>query len=583
MTTSQDTQPDTQPDTHPGTRQDAPQDTGRAVHVRAELPLAPGTVDRANALALRKAQDADTRTGVLEYVIRHAEQAPGRPAVTEGERTLTYGQLLERVAAMRDALLSRGVRAGDVVAAVGPRSTGTPVVFLALESLGASYLPVDPGWPEGRVRDVLNRSRAALLLDYSGAAGDAGGTRAATAAAAAEEIPTLRPQADGAPGSAARLPRNTADRSRETRYTIFTSGTTGRPKGATVEHQGMLNHLWAKVTDLSLGPDDVVAFTAPLVFDISIWQMLCPLLAGGRLVVVDDSAMRFPRWLVGTLDTAGVTVVELVPTVVGWLVDEAQRLGGGLLRRLRWLLSTGEELHPAVAARVLDGLPHVAVVNAYGPTECSDDVTHHLVTSADLARPRLPVGSPVVNTALYLLVRGADDIWRAAEPGESGELFVGGTGVGLGYLNDPGTTDRAFFRDPFDPASATGRLYRTGDLARFDEGLVHYLGRSDRQVKVAGVRMELDEIEAVLSRHPAVDKCAVTVSGEGDLAELVAHYCLRGPASPEALEEALGAALPRPMVPRRWREWDALPLTPNGKIDHRSLQAAAATPRKEAR
>ncbi|MFC5144142.1 amino acid adenylation domain-containing protein [Streptomyces aureoversilis] len=590
MTTSQHAQQDAQQ----GTLQDA----GRAVHVRAELPLAPGAVERANALALRKAQDADTRTGVLEYVVRHAEQAPDRPAVTEGERTLTYRELLERVAAMRDALVSRGVRAGDVVAAVGPRSTGTPVVFLALESLGASYLPVDPGWPEGRVRDVLNRSRAALLLDYSGAggasgadeagaagaAGEAGSTaHAATAAAAAEEIPTLRPPAEGAPGPAAPLPRSTADRSHETRYTIFTSGTTGRPKGATVEHQGMLNHLWAKVADLSLGPDDVVAFTAPLVFDISIWQMLCPLLTGGRLVVVDDSAMRFPRWLVGTLDTAGVTVVELVPTVVGWLVDEAQRLGGGLLKQLRWLLSTGEELHPAAAARVLDGLPHVAVVNAYGPTECSDDVTHHLVTAADLARPRLPVGSPVVNTALYLLVHGADGTWRAAEPGESGELFVGGTGVGLGYLNDPGTTDRAFFRDPFDPDSATGRLYRTGDLARFDEGLVHYLGRGDRQVKVAGVRMELDEIEAVLSRHPAVDKCAVTVSGEGDLAELVAHYCLRSPVTPEALEEALGAALPLPMVPRRWREWDALPLTPNGKIDHRSLQAAAATPRKEAR
>ncbi|GGX64753.1 amino acid adenylation domain-containing protein [Streptomyces hiroshimensis] len=570
-----------------------PQDTGETVRVRAGLPLAPGAVDRANALALRKAQEADTRTGVLEYVIRHAEQDPDRPAVTEGRRTMSYGALLERIAAMRDALLSQGVRAGDVVAATGPRSTGTPVVFLALESLGASYLPVDPGWPEVRVRDVLNRSRAALLLDYSGDGdgdGDSDGdgkgkgtAHAARAAAEAEGIPTLRPPTQDSGTSAAPLPRNTADRSHETRYTIFTSGTTGRPKGATVEHQGMLNHLWAKVADLSLGPGDVVAFTAPLVFDISIWQMLCPLLAGGRLVVVDDSAMRFPRRLVGTLDTAGVTVVELVPTVVGWLVDETQRLGGGLLGRLRWLLSTGEELHPAVAARVLDALPHVHVVNAYGPTECSDDVTHHLLTAADLVRPRLPVGSPVINTALYLLVHGADGTWRAAEPGESGELFVGGTGVGLGYLNDPGTTDRAFFRDPFDPASPTGRLYRTGDLARFAEGLVHYLGRSDRQVKVAGVRMELDEIEAVLSRHPAVGKCAVTVSGEGDLGELVAHYCPRSPVSPEALEEALSAALPLPMVPRRWREWDALPLTHNGKIDHRSLQAAAATPRKEAR
>jgi amino acid adenylation domain-containing protein len=478
--------------------------------------------------------------------------------------------LLGRIAVTRDALRAAGVGAGDAVAAVGPRGADTPVVFLALECLGASYLPIDPSWPEVRVRDVLGRSRAALLLDYSA---DDGAAHAARSAAAGEQIAVL-PLPRGSEG--AELPRPTgADRSHEVRYTIFTSGTTGRPKGATVEHQGMLNHLWAKATDLALGPDDAVAFTAPLVFDISLWQMLCPLLVGGRIVVVNDAAMRLPRWLIDTLDRAAVTVVELVPTVIGWLVDDVRRRGGDGLRSLRWLLSTGEELYPSVAARVLDALPHVSVVNAYGPTECSDDVTHHLVESADLARPRLPVGYPVANTTLYVLAQRADGDWEAVEPGETGELFVGGTGVGLGYLNDPDTTDRAFFLDPFDPASATGRLYRTGDLARIDDGVVHYLGRSDRQVKVAGVRMELDEIEVVLSRHPAVEQCAVVVSGEGEHSELVAHYSLRAPVSQEELHTALSEALPVAMVPRRWREWDALPLTHNGKIDHRSLHAAA--------
>jgi non-ribosomal peptide synthetase component F len=327
-----------------------------------------------------------------------------------------------------------------------------------------------------------------------------------------------------------------------------------------------------------------VAFTAPLVFDISIWQMLCPFMVGGRVVVMNDAVTRLPRWLVGTLEAEGVTAVELVPTVIGWLVDELKRQdGGGSLRKLRWLLSTGEALYPAAAARVLDTLPHVSLVNAYGPAECSDDVTLHVVTPADLTVPLLPVGSPVANTALYVLIEDADGTWRAAEPGESGELFVGGAGVGRGYLNDPDTTGRAFFRDPFDPASPTGRLYRTGDLARVDEGLVYYLGRGDRQVKVAGVRMELDEIEAVLTRHPGVEQCAVTVSDDGDLSELVAHYTLRSPVPQQELQEALSAALPPPMVPRRWREWDALPLSRNGKIDHRSLQATAATSRKEAR
>ncbi|MFF4604895.1 amino acid adenylation domain-containing protein [Streptomyces sp. NPDC001339] len=555
-----------------------PQRAGAPARVWAELPLAPGTVVRARELALRDVRAHDTATALLDHVIGHAERGPDRPAVVEGDRTLSYQDLLIRVAATRDALHAAGVRAGDAVAAIGPRSAGTPVVFLALEALGASYVPLDPSWPEVRVRDVLARSRAVLLLDYSG---DGDAPHAARSAAAAEQIAVLPLPTESA-GTA--LPgRDGTDRSREVRYTIFTSGTTGRPKGATVEHQGMVNHLWAKAADLSLGPDDAVAFTAPLVFDISIWQMLCPLLVGGRVVVVGDTAMRLPRWLIGVLDAAAVTVVELVPTVVGWLVDDLARRKRVGLPVLRWLLSTGEELYPAVAERVLATLPHVSVVNAYGPTECSDDVTHHVVVPGDLTRPRLPVGAPVANTTLHVLVQDAEGgRWRAAEPGESGELFVGGTGVGLGYLNDRDTTDRTFFRDPFDPDSATGRLYRSGDLARVDEGLVYYLGRSDRQVKVSGVRMELGEIEVVLSRHPAVEQCAVVVSGDGAHGELVAHYSLRAPMPQTELQEALSEALPMAMVPKRWREWDALPLTHNGKIDHRSLQAAAVTPRKEA-
>ncbi|MDR7301233.1 amino acid adenylation domain-containing protein [Haloactinomyces albus] len=545
------------------------QHTGGAARIRGELPLAPEATSRAADLALRNSVEIDTGTGVLEYVTRRAESDPGRPAITEGDLTLSYRALLERVTGVRTSLLAQGLGAGEVVATVGPRSTDTLVVFLALESIGASYLPIDPDWPEERVRYVLGRSRSALLLDYAATESD---SRTARAAAVAEQTEVLRLSELG--GTGGLPPMDVSDRSQEIRYTIFTSGTTGRPKGATVEHQGMLNHLWAKVADLALDADDVLAFTAPLVFDISIWQMLCPLLVGGHVVVVDDADMRFPRRLVKTLERTGVTVVELVPTVVGWLVDETCRPGGAELNGLRRLLSTGEELRPATAARVLEALPHVSLINAYGPTECSDDVTHHVVTRADIARPRLPVGSPIANTVLYLLVQGENGTWRAAEPGEPGELFVGGTGVGLGYLNDPETTTRAFFHDPFDPASPTRRLYRTGDLACFDEGFVQYLGRSDRQVKVAGVRMELDEIEVALSRHPGIENCAVTVSGDGDRPELVAHYSPRGPVAPKELEEALRAAVPPAMVPRQWREWDQLPLTHNGKVDHRSLRAA---------
>ncbi|MFC9006393.1 amino acid adenylation domain-containing protein [Streptomyces microflavus] len=553
----------------------AAQGSGAPARAWADLPLAPGTVDRANSLALRRSRTLDTSTALLDHVIRHAENDPGRTAVVDGKRVLTYRSLVEDVGAVRSLLLARGIVAGDVVATVGTRSLETPVVFLALESIGASYLPVDPTWPAVRVRDVLGRAAARLLLDYTGAEEVA---NAARSAATSENVALLVLPSERHCHEVPR--RGGSDRSHETRYTIFTSGTTGHPKGATVEHQGMLNHLWAKVHDLSMTPQDSVAFTAPLVFDISIWQMLCPLLIGGRTIVISDSALRLPRWLIAALDAAEVSVVELVPTVVGWLVDEVRRAGGTSLTSLRRLLSTGEELHPGLAARVLDALPDVAVINAYGPTECSDDITHHVVTEADLVRDRIPVGSPVDNTSLYLLVQ-EEDSWRAAGPGETGELFVGGLCVGLGYLNDLEVTGRAFFRDPFDPVSPTGRLYRTGDLASFDAGLVHYSGRSDRQVKVAGVRMELDEIEAVLSRHPGVERCAVVVSGDGDHSELVGHYSVLASVSPDELQKSLDAVLPSAMVPRRWQRWDALPLTQNGKIDHRALRAAGASSREE--
>jgi non-ribosomal peptide synthetase component F len=294
------------------------------------------------------------------------------------------------------------------------------------------------------------------------------------------------------------------------------------------------------------------------------------------VVVISDNVMRFPRSLIGALDSAAVTLVELVPTVVGWLVDEVTRAGGHQLADLRYLFSTGEELRPALAARTLAALPHVTIINAYGPAECSDDVTLHIVTSADVERARLPVGRPIINTALYLLVHEPDGRWRPAGQDETGELFIGGAGVGLGYLNDPVTTAGAFFRDPFDPASPTGRIYRTGDLARFGEGLVHYLGRSDRQVKVAGVRMELDEIEVSLSRHGAVTQCAVIVAADRSGFEvLTAHYAVREPTTSEELQAHLAAVLPATMIPHRWLRWDTLPLTANGKVDHQALRAAS--------
>jgi len=223
----------------------------------------------------------------------------------------------------------------------------------------------------------------------------------------------------------------------------------------------------------------------------------------------------------------------------------------------------------------------VRLLNAYGFTETSDDVAHHEVVAADLGGDRLPVGRAVLNCTLSVLVPEGDN-WRAAAPDEPGELFVGGIPVGRGYPDDPAATRRAYFRDVLDPASPTGRLYRTGDAAVMTaDGLLHCLGRLDRQAKISGVRIEPDEVEAVLSRHPKVTACAALVHRAGEAADLVACYVADEPATENELRAHVASALPPAMVPTRWLRMAALPLSTNGKVDHHALTAELAGTRDD--
>ncbi|WP_141584268.1 amino acid adenylation domain-containing protein [Actinomadura sp. WMMA1423] len=502
------------------------------------LDVPAAQAERARELAARlgmvRERDVDLADPVIARVERIAAERD-RPAVADEHRSLSYGELAAEARRLAALLDDEGVRPGTVVGVGGGRCAGVIAAFLAIELVGALYVPADETWPAGRVRDVLDQAGASLLITVDprnrGAAGGCGGSsphgdahRTAPAllegAAEAGCRVVAASRADGlAPWSGeARL--SSPD---QPRYVLFTSGSTGRPKGAVVEHQGMLNHLWAKIIDLELTGGDVVAFTAPLGFDISIWQMLCPLLIGGRVDVVGDETGHDPVAFARAVDAQGITVVELVPTMVRHLLDDlapgAPASGAGRpLPGLRWMIATGEELPGELARRWLEAVPHARLLNAYGPTECSDDVTHHTVTAGDLGLLRLPIGTPVVNARLYVLRSRDDGTWSACDVGETGELFVGGVVVGRGYLGDPERTREAFYRDPFG-ASPTGRLYRTGDAVRLlppgaggeDRPTLQYLGRVDRQVKIAGVRMELGEIEAVLARHPGVRAAAVVV------------------------------------------------------------------------
>ncbi|MGW2181346.1 amino acid adenylation domain-containing protein [Streptomyces sp. NPDC001732] len=543
------------------------------------LPLAEGARERARATALTRSEPYELGEGVHSHVERHAARHPSRTAIDDGRGSIGYAGLADRARRTAARLSARGVSPGRIVAVGGRRGIDVVTAFLALELLGAVYLPVDADWPAARVESLLADSGAVLALITGGPADTGELVKGARAAG----VPVTAPEPADVPYN-----RTAPVAPDEIRYVLYTSGSTGRPKAAVVEHRGMLNHLWAKVDDLGLTADDRLAQTAPLGFDISVWQMLAPLLVGGRVQIFDDERARDGALLLEELRGRGTTVLETVPTLIRFLLDAQEGAGTGP-GALRWMIATGEELPPALARRWHATLPGVRLLNAYGPTECSDDVTHAVLgPPADDVR-HLPIGSPVGNAELHVL-REEDGRWQACAHGEAGELFVGGIVVGRGYLGDPVRTAQAFFADPF--GDGDGRLYRTGDAVRvLPDGQLEYLGRVDRQVKLGGVRMELAEIEAVLGTHPAIAACAVTVHTPDDAGALVARESAHTPAAAqpprlvayvthrgeevpqETLRAHLAERLPAPMVPRTFVVLPRIPLTRNGKTDHRALPA----------
>ena len=263
----------------------------------------------------------------------------------------------------------------------------------------------------------------------------------------------------------------------------------------------MLNHLHAKIRDLGLTDADTVAQNASQCFDISVWQFLAPLLVGGRVRIVSDDVVADAPQLLALVDREAISVVEIVPSVLASAFPDAAeaRASTPALARLRWLIVTGEAAPPALCRRWLHAYPHTALMNGYGPTECSDDVTHHVITEPPAAdATQVPIGRPIANMRIYVL----DQALTPMPIGVPGELCVGGIGVGRGYLGDPVRTAEAFVADPFADRPGA-RLYRTGDLARWRaDGTLEFLGRLDHQVKIRGFRIELGEIEAVLGRAP---------------------------------------------------------------------------------
>ncbi|OLR91936.1 amino acid adenylation domain-containing protein [Actinokineospora bangkokensis] len=488
----------------------------------------------------------EPHVGITARVAAHAASTPDATAVQSDRGSITYSQLVARAAAVSTRVH------GPVAAVLAARGIDCVTAVLGVLGGGAAYLPLDVHSPYTRLAALLEDSGAASIVAdpaHEGLARDLAGGRPVVVVGGTAEPPPVR-QPAGAPA-----------------YVIYTSGSTGRPKGAVVHHGGMVNHLLSKVDELSLGPADVVVHNAPLTFDISVWQMLAALVVGGCVRVVDRHTGADPERLFGL---PGATVLEVVPSLLRAALDGWDAGAPTPAAVPRVLLATGEALPGELVDRWLARFPGTPVVNAYGPTECSDDVAH-----AALAEPigggRAPIGTPVRGTRLLVL---GDDL-RPLPPGVPGELYVGGRGVGLGYRGDTPRTAATFVADPWGGPGE--RMYRTGDrvVLRAD-GRLEFLERRDEQVKVRGHRVEPGEVEAVLRGLPEVADAAVAAVPAADGHRVLVGWLVPAPGTAvdtTRVRTRLAAALPEHLVPSVLVALSALPLTAHGKVDRAALPA----------
>ncbi|MEU6095301.1 amino acid adenylation domain-containing protein [Streptomyces sp. NPDC047079] len=491
---------------------------------------------------------------------RRAASNAGSVAVADGERELTYEQLDGRANQLARLLLSAGAGDRVPVAVLLHRDVRLAVALLAVWKAGAAYVPLDPDHPAARTEGIL---------------ADTGATVVVTEPQFAHRIPDgVRPVVvdpsftalDGLPSE----DPDVAITGVHPAYVLYTSGSTGRPKGVVVTHEGLANQVAWRVRTHRLGPGDRVLHKTPVTFDAAGWEIFAPLISGGTVVMAPVGAERDPALLVRTVTERRITVLQVVPSLLRMLVDEP---GWSACTTLRLLSSGGEQLHAELVRRFLrcveDAPADIEVWNTYGPTECSNEVAGHCFDPVQRSGP-VPVGTPVDGIRFLI----ADSEGRPVEPGQSGELHIGGIGLAQGYLGRPDLTAERFVPDPYGPPGA--RLYRTGDLVRerADGALVH-MGRADDQVKVNGVRIEPGEVEAALEAHPGIHEAAVTSftapGGGTRLAAYVRHREGGGTPDPDELRRFLADRLPQSHLPSVCVAVESFPRTSSGKLDRRAL------------
>ena len=509
---------------------------------------------------------------IQELFERIATANPRAVAVQIGSRTLTYQELNALADSFAGSLLVAGVERGSLVGIAIARSPELIAAFLGTLKAGAAYLPLDPAYPAERFAKILADTEVSTVL-----VDEESWTQIQPRLTGRETILHTNEIPAKFAGQLALSPVAPDDLA----YVMYTSGSTGEPKGVMIPHRGILRLVY-QPDYLTIAPEDTFLQLAPVLFDASTFEIWGALLNGARLVLAPPHTLSLQE-IAETIERENVSVLWLTAGLFNAVVDEYP----GCLSKLRFLLAGGDVLSSSHVRKALAHLGKTGtLINGYGPTENTTFTCCHRITMADTAGSSIPIGRPINKTQVYIL----DADGAPISHGQIGELYTGGDGVALGYWRKPEATAQSFVPDPFS-SDNTRWLYRTGDLAYQDEtGLCYFAGRVDTQLKIRGFRIEPGEIETAARAHPAVTDAAVVaqVSTSGD--KQLSCFYVTAPGtdcSSEALEGFLRGKLPDYAIPSVYRQLEKLPLNENGKVDRKVLalqqdhpipQAASAFP-----
>lgn len=503
-------------------------------------------------------------TTLSALVADQARKTPDAPALADANWQFSYREMRQQVVALAQLLRQRGVKPGDSVAVALPRSVFLTLALHGIVEAGAAWLPLDTGYPDDRLRMMLEDARPSLLIASE------------DQLARFNDIPGLESLCYQQPLAVADDAPLALSKPDHTAYIIFTSGSTGRPKGVMVGQTAIVNRLLWMQDRYPLSADDVVAQKTPCSFDVSVWEFWWPFIAGARLVMAEPEAHRDPQAMQQFFAHYGVTTTHFVPSMLAAFVASLDADSVAACRTLRRVFCSGEAL-PTDLCREWERLTGAPLHNLYGPTEAAVDVSWYPACGPELAAvtgSSVPIGWPVWNTGLRIL----DAAMRPVPPGVAGDLYLTGIQLAQGYLGRPDLTASRFIADPFAPGE---RMYRTGDVARWlANGAVEYLGRSDDQLKIRGQRIELGEIDRAMSALPdvaqAVSHACVfnqAAATGGDARQLVGYLVSDSglPLDTAALKARLAEQLPPHMVPVVLMQLAELPLSANGKLDRKAL------------